>query len=117
MATKNNPPIEMTEPLVELVAERFRILGEPMRIRLLNELRDHDRTVGELREATGASQQNVSKHLGILLQAGMVKRTKEGTQARFSIADPGVFELCELVCGGVRRQLDAVDAILREAAA
>lgn len=117
MAPKKLPPTEMTEPVIDLVAERFRVLGEPMRIRLLNELREGDKTVGELRQATGASQQNVSKHLGILLQAGMVDRVKEGNQSRYSIADPGVFELCELVCGGVRRRLDALDEILRGAAA
>lgn len=109
--------LQMTEPLTELVAERFRVLSEPMRIRLLDALRERSRTVSELREITGASQQNVSKHLGILLQAGMVDRTREGNQARYSIADEGVFELCDLVCGGVRRQLDALDSILRDAAA
>ncbi len=117
MPSKRAQKIEMTEPLIELVAERFRVLGEPMRIRLLNELRERDLSVGELRAATGASQQNVSKHLGILHQAGMVDREKVGNQTRYSIADPGVFELCELVCGGVRRQMDAIDTILRDAAA
>ena len=117
MARKQTASPVLTEPLVELVAERFRVLGEPMRIRLLNELRDTDLTVGELRELTGASQQNISKHLGILHQAGMVARKREGNQARYSIADPGVFELCELVCGGVQRQRDALDRVLREAAA
>lgn len=117
MAAKKTHPIELTEPLSELVAERFRVLGEPMRIKLLNQLRDRDRTVSELREATGASQQNISKHLGILHQAGMVERTKVGNQSRYSIADPSVFELCELVCGGVQRQRDALDRVLRDAAA
>jgi DNA-binding transcriptional ArsR family regulator len=117
MAAPQEDHFELTEPVIDLVAERFRVLGEPMRIRLLNELRDGDLTVGELREATGASQQNVSKHLGILLGAGMVKREKLGNQARYSIADPGVFELCEHVCGGVRRQLDSIDRVLRDAAA
>lgn len=117
MAAKHKPHLELSEPLIELIAERFRVLGEPMRIRLLNDLRERDLTVGELCELTGASQQNVSKHLGILHRAGMVEREKVGNQARYSIADPGVFELCENVCGGVRRQLDAIDSILRDAAA
>ena len=108
MAAKGATQIDLTEPLMELVSERFRVLGEPMRIRLLNELRDGERTVGELREATGASQQNVSKYLVILLNAGMVARSKEGNLARYSIADDSVFELCEIVCGGVQRQVDAI---------
>lgn len=116
MAPKTSLPVELTDPLVEIVAERFRVLGEPMRIRLLNALREQPMTVSELREATGASQQNVSKHLGILHQAGMVGRAKEGTTTRYSITDESVFELCDIVCGGVKRQRDVLDAILRNAA-
>jgi DNA-binding transcriptional ArsR family regulator len=105
----------LPEPLDELIAQRFRVLGEPMRIKLLDQLRDGDATVGELQEALGASQQNVSKHLGILHSAGMVSRTKHGNHARYAIADPSVFELCDQICGGVRRQLQELDAILQQA--
>jgi DNA-binding transcriptional ArsR family regulator len=103
----------LPEPLIELVAARFRVLGEPMRIRLLDRLREGDATVGELREAVGATQQNVSKHLGVLLAAGLVSRTKEGTASRYAIADPDVFALCDMVCGGLRRQVDELDAALQ----
>jgi len=105
-------PHPLPEPLVDLIAQRFRVLGEPMRIKLLDCLRDGQATVGELQEALGASQQNVSKHLGVLLQAGMVSRSKAGTSSVFAIADEGVFELCEHVCGGLRRQLSELDAML-----
>jgi DNA-binding transcriptional ArsR family regulator len=105
-------PHPLPEPLVDLIARRFRVLGEPTRIRLLDLLREHDATVTELHEALGASQQNVSKHLGVLLQAGIVRRTKQGTSARYAIADDGVFALCEDVCGGLRRQLAELDALL-----
>jgi DNA-binding transcriptional ArsR family regulator len=105
-------PHPLPEPLVDLIARRFRVLGEPTRIRLLDLLREHDATVTELHEALGASQQNVSKHLGVLLQAGIVRRTKEGTSARYAIADDGVFALCEHVCGDLRRQLTELDALL-----
>jgi len=101
--------------LVELIAKRFRVLGDPLRITLLDRLRDGDATVSELREATGASQQNVSKHLGVLLEAGIVRRAKRGTSSVYSIADEGVFDLCEQVCGGLRRQLADLDAILQGA--
>jgi DNA-binding transcriptional ArsR family regulator len=102
----------LPEPLVDLVAQRFRVLGEPMRIKLLDRLREGDATVGELQAALGASQQNVSKHLGILHAAGMVARTKDGNHSRYSISDPSVFELCDQVCGGVRRQVQELESIL-----
>ena len=99
--------------MIELVAQRFRVLGEPMRIKLRERLREGEATVGELQEALGVSQQNVSKHLGILHGAGMVARTKQGNHARYSISDPSVFDLCDQVCGGVRRQLQDLEAILQ----
>jgi DNA-binding transcriptional ArsR family regulator len=88
------------------------VLAEPMRLKLLDRLRDGDATAGELHEALGASQQNISKHLAILRDAGMVERTKTGTQVRYAISDPSVFELCEQVCGGARRRLEQLEAIL-----
>jgi len=98
---------------VELIAQRFRVLGEPMRIRLLDRLRDGAATVQELQEATGASQQNVSKHLGLLLREGIVSRSREGNFARYAIEDEAVFRLCEEVCGGLRKQLSELDTILK----
>ena len=74
-------PHPLPDALVELIARRFRVLGEPMRIRLLDRLRDGEATVQELTEALGASQQNVSKHLGVLLDAGIVGRRKDGTRS------------------------------------
>ena len=105
-------PRPIPEPLVDLIAQRFRVIGDPMRIRLLDHLRDSSATVGELKDALGASQQNVSKHLGVLHQAGIVSRTKEGTAVRYAIQDESVFAICELVCGGLRQQLDELDALL-----
>jgi DNA-binding transcriptional ArsR family regulator len=106
-------PHPLPEPLIEIVAERFRVLGEPMRIRLLDRLYEGPASVAELHEALGASQQNVSKHLGILHGAGMVSRTKQGNRTVYAIGDPMLYELCDLVCGGVRRQLEELDAILQ----
>ena len=98
--------------LVDLIAQRFRVIGEPMRIRLLDHLRPRPATVGELSTALGASQQNVSKHLSVLLQAGIVAREKRGNHALYSIVDESVFELCEQVCGGLRRRIDELDGLL-----
>ena len=102
----------LPEPLVELVAQRFRVLGEPLRIRLLDRLREGPASVTELQQAVGASQQNVSKHLGILHTANMVDRRKQGNRTVYEISDPVVFALCDLVCGGVRRQLDELHRLL-----
>jgi ArsR family transcriptional regulator len=90
---------------LELVAARFRMLAEPMRLRLLNELRDGEKTVTTLVEATGAGQANVSKHLSLLADAGMVGRRKEGLNVYYFIVDESLFELCDLVCGRLQKEL------------
>jgi DNA-binding transcriptional ArsR family regulator len=106
-------PRPLPAELVERVAERFRVIGEPMRIRLLDALYDGEATVRELQEATGASQQNVSQHLGVLLRAGVVSRRKEGNFSLYSIADPSVYAICDEVCAGLRRQLDELEGLLQ----
>lgn len=102
----------LPDPLVDVIAQRFKVLGEPMRIKLLSALQTGPLTVRELQNATGASQQNVSKHLGVLLAANIVGRSKEGNFARYSITDDLVFELCDLVCGGLKQQVAELDALL-----
>lgn len=111
MATTSLPH-PLPDALVDLIALRFRLLGEPTRIKLLDALREGPATVLDLRSKVGGSQQNVSKHLGVLLDGGVVRRTKEGTRARYAIADPVIFELCEQVCGSLRRQVDELDSLL-----
>ena len=105
----------LSDALVEVIAEPFRVLGEPMRIRILDRLRDGDGNVAELVEATGSSQQNVSKHLRVLLDAGFVGREQQGNFARYSIADESVFRLCEEVCGGIQERLAGLEAVIDEA--
>lgn len=112
MARRSQIPHPVPPPLAELIAGRLRVIGDPTRIRVLDHLRGEAATVGELTAALGTSQQNISKHLGVLHQAGIVAREKDGTRVRYSIADEGVFELCEQVCGGLERQLADVQAVL-----
>lgn len=97
----------LSDEALELIAARFRILAEPMRLKILNSLRTGERNVGELVDATGGSQANVSKHLGVLLDAGMVRRRKEGLNAYYSIGDDSVFQLCEVVCASLEEHLAA----------
>ena len=91
---------------LESVATRFRILGVPLRLQILNELADGERSVTALVEATGSTQPNVSKHLTTLLAHRLVKRDQRGNSAYYSVADPAVFELCEIVCGNIERALE-----------
>ena len=81
------------------VAEYFRALSEPIRLKILNALRDKARNVGELTELLDCSQANVSKHLATLMRHGLVDRVPQGTSAYYRIADPSVYQLCDLVCG------------------
>jgi DNA-binding transcriptional ArsR family regulator len=84
---------------IEQVAERFRVLGEPTRLRLLDAMRLGERSVGDLVEVMGTGQANVSKHLRLLHAAGLAGRRREGTTVYYHLADPSVFQLCDLVCG------------------
>jgi DNA-binding transcriptional ArsR family regulator len=87
-----------SEAVLIQVAAYFQVLAEPMRLKILNVLRSSDRTVGQVVEALEGNQANVSKHLRILLDAGIVSRRTEGTSAIYSITDPAIFDLCEIVC-------------------
>ncbi len=87
-----------SDKMLELVARRFRMLGEPYRLRLLQVLESGERTVGDLVTALDGNQPNVSKHLQMLHDAGLVSRRRDGTSIYYGIADPMVFKLCELVC-------------------
>lgn len=97
----------LSEATLEKLAERFKALSEPMRLRLVYALMDGEKTVSQLVRETRALQANVSKHLGILLDAGILGRRKEGTSAYYRITDESVFELCDLVCGSIEDRLAA----------
>ena len=86
---------------LEHVAGYFRALAVPLRLKILNALRGHERTVGELTELFGCSQANVSKHLSVLSQSGLVRRTARGTAVLYRVADPRTYQLCDLVCGQI----------------
>ena len=93
------------EALVQ-VAAYFQALSEPTRLQILNLLREQERNVGELAQACGCSAANVSRHLSLLTRHGLVLRESRGNSAYFRIADASVYQLCDLVCGSVARQLE-----------
>jgi ArsR family transcriptional regulator len=105
--------IDLNEENADLIARRFRALSDPTRLRVLNHLRTHDgASVGEIAEAIGSSQQNVSKHLATLHEEAFVSRRRDGTSMRFAIADPTVMEICERVCAGLENRLEELHTAL-----
>lgn len=100
--TRHEP---LSRDAVELVAARFRTLGEPIRIQLLQALQSGGRNVSDLVSAAGSTQSNVSRHLRILQDAGLVGRRQEGNSVYYSIADPTVFALCDAVCNSIGTRL------------
>ena len=97
----------LTREALELVAARFRAMGEPLRLRILQELEGGERSVSALAESVESTQPNVSKHLKILQDAGLVKRRQQGTTVYYSIADAMVSELCDMICSRLRDRLEA----------
>jgi DNA-binding transcriptional ArsR family regulator len=101
-------PHPLPDDLVELIAERFRALSEPTRIKLLDRLGEGEATVLELTEQIGTTQQNVSKHLGVLQRSGIVVRRKQGNFSYYRVVDEGIFSLCEAVCGRLHDEAEAL---------
>ena len=92
--------------VVQQVAAYFSILSEPMRLKILNLLRDGEKCVQDLVEATATSQANVSKHLKVMMQAGMLTRRTEGTSSFYRVADDLSFQLCSLVCDRIASRIE-----------
>lgn len=96
------------------IAKYFQALAEPMRLKILNALRDGEKNVTELVEISGGTQANVSKHLNLLRGTKLIKRDARGTKSYYSIADQRIYELCNLVCGQIASQM-SLDAAANEA--
>lgn len=95
----------LTEDALQLVARRFAVLAEPMRLRLIQALFEGEMNVTELVGATGGTQANISRHLQTLIAAHILARRKEGLQVIYRISDPTIPRLCELVCGSLEKGL------------
>ena len=100
-AMKSLPPEALQE-----VAAYFQALSEPTRLQILNYLRDGERNVGELAQLCGYTAANVSRHLAMLTQHGLVARESRGTSVFYRIADKSVYALCDLVCGNIARKYE-----------
>lgn len=105
MRASRNRHRELSPQALELIAARFKLLSESSRLKLITALEAGDKNVSELVETTGLNQANVSRHLQSLTDAGILARRKDGLNVIYSIADPSIFDLCELVCGSVEKRL------------
>jgi len=105
MRKSTHAPRKLSEPALELVAARFRVLGEPNRLRLLIELEQGEKCVNDLSLATELTQANVSRHLSALTESGILARRKSGLQVFYRIADPTIFEMCDHVCGSLAKRM------------
>ena len=104
-SVKSNSTMEnLSDQALQHVAQYFQALAESTRLRILNTLRAGERNVGDLTELCGCSTANVSRHLAALTKQGMVAREGRGTSVYYRIADPAIFELCDLVCSSISRQ-------------
>lgn len=88
----------LNDAMTEVVAQRFRLLGEPMRLRILQVLESGEKAVSTIAQLLDSSQPNISKHLKALCQEGLVDRRREGSNIHYRIADPAILKLCQLVC-------------------
>ena len=96
---------EMTPATMQAVARYFHVLSDPTRLTILNELRQSERNVGELAQICGYTAANISRHLSLLAQQGVVSRTSQGNSVYYRIADEAVYELCDVVCGNIVKHL------------
>lgn len=96
---------QVSSEVLETVADYFKVLSEVSRLQVLSQLRAGAMTVNELAAATGLGQANLSKHLKVLTQAGLLSRTPRGVSAYYEIIDPLVFALCESVCDSISERL------------
>jgi DNA-binding transcriptional ArsR family regulator len=97
----------LSDEAIKHVAAYFTALSEPTRLRILNLLREQEQSVGALADLCNCSVANISRHLSLLTQRGLVRRESRGNSAFYSIADPSIYALCDLVCNSIARQLDA----------
>jgi DNA-binding transcriptional ArsR family regulator len=103
----------LSPDLLELVAERFRALGEPARLQILQVLRAGEQTVSQLVEATGLAQANTSKHLQVLHTLGFIERRKEGQHVYYRMADEAVFRMCDIMCSRMEAETAERQRVLR----
>lgn len=99
---------QLSRPALEIVAARFRALSDASRLQILQILFGGEHSVQDICEMTAMSQANVSKHLSVLAEQGIVEKRRQGLFVFYSIADDSIYQLCDLVCGSVGRRYGQV---------
>ncbi len=92
----------MTPETLEMIAKKFRVLGDPLRLRLLHALQSGELSVGALCNAVGAKQPNASKQLSLLMDSGWVGKRKSGNSVFYKLDDMSIVKICEIVCGSLQ---------------
>jgi DNA-binding transcriptional ArsR family regulator len=110
-AAPKKAPQKMTPAALDKLAVVFRVLGDGGRLQLLQELKEGEKTVGELVTLSQMGQTVVSKHLKLMHQAGLLSRQKDGVRVIYAVSDPMVFQLCELVCGKLNREKEEMQGM------
>lgn len=102
----------LTNEIIEMVASQFRVLSEPLRLQILQNLQSGELSVNQIVEATKASQPNISKHLRVMQQAGILLRRQEKNTVYYAVADDSIFTMCEIVCGSLKKQIEGRSKML-----
>lgn len=97
--------LQLSPVALALMADFFKVLSEVSRLQIICCLKSGAKNVTQIIEATGLGQANVSKHLKLLAQAGIVTRTQQGVSVYYEIANPLLFEVCDLVCESLVAQM------------
>ena len=104
----------MTRPIYRVKADFFKTLGHPARIRVLELLRDGERSVSELLPLVGLEQSHLSQQLAVLRRGGIVQSRKEGTTVLYSVTDPRMFHLLKTAKEIIATSLSASRDLLKD---
>ena len=96
------------------VAAYFSVMSEPTRLKILNAICKDEKSVSEIVQEVGATQTNVSRHLGLMYRSGVVERRKEANQVFYRIADPAMMEICRTVCLQIAGQIDEREPLRKD---
>ena len=103
--------MDQMNDVFESVARYFALLAEPTRLRIMHSICQQEKSVNEIVDELGASQTNVSRHLGLMYQAGVLARRKDGNQVLYRVTDAAFTEICRTVCVRVAAELDGDKAM------
>jgi DNA-binding transcriptional ArsR family regulator len=121
MAKKKTPPRKAEAPdgdeldhVFAVVARYFGVLSEPTRLKILHVICQAEKSVSAIVSETGATQTNVSRHLGLMLSAGVVSRRREGNVVYYRVANPEFVEICRSVCVQIASRIDEQKPLRRD---